>query len=109
VIPRLAAVGILTVYLLALAFAVKAAAKLPVERLAFWDRIAACETGSDWQMKGATYEGGVGFYVATWRWWASELGLLRRFPHAYLAPRLTQIRVAEYGLRNHDGYWGCNR
>jgi resuscitation-promoting factor RpfA len=109
VIPRLAAVGILTVYLVALAFAVKAAAKLPVDRLAFWDRIAQCETGGNWRMHGPVYSGGVGFYNGTWSWWARELGLARRYPFADWAPRLVQIRVAEYGYTRHNGFWGCDR
>jgi len=79
------------------------------DRIAFWDRIANCETGGNWRMRGSTYEGGVGFAVTTWRWWAGKLGLLARYPHAYLAPRLVQIRVAEYGLLTWHGYWGCNR
>jgi Iap family predicted aminopeptidase len=60
-------------------------------------------------MQGPTYEGGVGFYVGTWRWWAGELGLFRRYPHAYMAPARVQMTVAEYGLTRHRGYWGCNR
>lgn len=101
------AVALLAAYILTLAGAVKAHAKLPPATLAFWDRVARCETGGNWQMSGSTYEGGVGFYWATWRWWASELGLLERYPHAYMAPRTVQIRVAEYGLNTHRGYWGC--
>lgn len=77
----------------------------------FWDRVARCETGGNWRM-GATYrhpiyEGGVGFAVTTWRWWSSELGLARRYPHAFQAPRLVQIRVSDYGYRVYHGYWGC--
>jgi hypothetical protein len=92
-----------------LALAAPAQAKLSPDRIAFWDRIANCETGGNWRMSGSTYEGGVGFAGTTWRWWARELGLLARYPHANLAPRLVQIRVAEYGLTRYRGYWGCNR
>jgi hypothetical protein len=106
---RTVAYALLAAYMAALALAVKAHSKLPPATVAFWDRIARCETGGNWQMHGGSYEGGVGFYVTTWQWWARELGLLGRYPHANQAPRLVQIRVADYGLRAHRGYWGCNR
>jgi hypothetical protein len=73
----------------------------------FWDRVAQCETGGNWRMRGPTYSGGVGFYNPTWSSWAGELRLVARYPNAADAPRLVQIRVAEYGLTVHRGYWGC--
>jgi hypothetical protein len=73
----------------------------------YWDRLAWCETRGNWGMRGSTYEGGVGFAVTTWRWWASELGLLERYPHAWMAPRVVQVRVAAYGRNRHRGWWGC--
>jgi hypothetical protein len=108
-IARRLAVALLAAYLLVLALAVKAHAKLPPATVAFWDRIARCETGSDWQMSGSRYSGGVGFANSTWAWWARELGLIVRYPTADRAPRLVQMRVAEYGLVHYRGYWGCNR
>lgn len=79
----------------------------------FWDRVAACETGGRWDWgsrhrpaEGTTYEGGVGFYHGTWVAWAGAVRLLARYPHAYQAPRLVQIAVAQYGYA-HRGYWGC--
>jgi hypothetical protein len=104
---RSVALALLAAYMAALALAVKAHAKLPPATVAFWDRVAQCETGQNWQMRGSTYSGGLGFYNQTWSWWARELGLAQRFPTANLAPRLVQIRVAEWGLRQHRGYWGC--
>ena len=90
----------------------------------FWQRLATCETGHigqptdghprwNWgalhrHLEGKTYEGGVGFYWRTWNLWAGELGLLRLYPHAYLAPPPVQVRVAQYGFAR-GGYWGCNR
>jgi hypothetical protein len=53
------------------------------------------------------YEGRLGFAVVAWRVWAGELGLLKLYPHAYDAPALVQIKVADYGLKTHNGYWGC--
>jgi hypothetical protein len=84
-----------------------ASAKLRPDVVAYWDRIARCETGGNWQMRGSTYSGGVGFYNRTYEWWARELGLLSRYPSANMAPRLVQIRVADYGWRRYRGYWGC--
>src|SRR5215471_5704172 len=73
-----------------------AGAPLPHSTVAYWDRVAACETGGRWRGLGATYQGGLGIYAATWDWWAGELGLERRYPDAGDAPRLVQIRVADY-------------
>lgn len=87
--------------------AAASARTLTPQQVKYWTAIAACETGGNWAMSGSTYEGGVGFYVGTWRWWASELGLLGRYPHAYMAPRLVQMQVAQMGLERHNGYWGC--
>ena len=95
--------------IVALAVSPSAHGKLSPDRIAFWDRIARCETGGNWRMSGSIYSGGVGFANSTWRWWARELGLLSQFPNANLAPRMVQIRVAEYGLLRYHGYWGCNR
>lgn len=83
---------------------------------AFWYRVAVCETGSggvprwNWGAEhrpgeGSTYEGGLGFYWATYRTWAAHLGLLTRYPHAYDAPPAVQARVAAYGL-SVGGWWG---
>lgn len=90
-------------------------AKLPPDRVAFWARVAQCETGSRWDWgaqrrprEGSTYEGGLGFYWATWQAWARSLGVLAQYPHAYQAPPRVQMVVAEYGYRR-GGYWGCIR
>jgi hypothetical protein len=80
---------------------------LTTQQIRYWDAIARCETGGNWRMSGSSFEGGVGFAVSTWRWWASELGLAGRYPHAYMAPRLVQMQVAQMGLERHRGYWGC--
>jgi hypothetical protein len=85
----------------------KAEGSLPASTVEFWDAVARCETGSRWQGLGSTYQGGLGIYWSTWDWWAKELGLWSQFPDAGMAPRLVQIRVADYGRRVHRGYWGC--
>lgn len=106
---RSLAITLIVVYLLTLVCVTLARAKLTPQQIRFWTAVARCETGGNWRMTGPTYEGGVGFYVGTWRWWASELGLLRRYPHANQAPARVQMRVAQYGYTAHDGYWGCIR
>lgn len=58
-----------------------------------------------WTTRGSRYEGGVGFAVSTWSLWAGQLGIAGRYPHAWMAPPLVQIAVAEYGYQ-HRGYWG---
>lgn len=79
----------------------------------FWAALAKCETGGlwDWGSKrrpheGHLYEGGVGFYWASWRLWAAAVGVLGRYPHAYMAPPMVQVRVGRYGLAR-GGRWGC--
>ncbi|CAB4695113.1 MAG: hypothetical protein F2663_04810 [Actinobacteria bacterium] len=83
----------------------------------FWKRVAHCETGGKWnwgqfahsnhrrQLEGTSYEGGLGFYVGTWRTWARAVHVLTRYPHAYMAPPVIQVKVARYGLAR-GGYWG---
>lgn len=107
-IGRRPAIGLAVLLLLvALLVVANARPSLDPGRVAMWDRVARCETGGRWDWNSGTYQGGVGFYWRTWDWWARELGLWRRYPDAYLAPRMTQIRVADYGLRRYRGYWGC--
>lgn len=85
---------------------------------AFWDRVAQCETGGDWQwgsqFSSPIYEGGVGFATSTWAAWIRDpaapwhrLRPWRWFEHAFEAPRLWQIAVAQFGLTVRGGYWGC--
>ena len=83
----------------------------------FWKRVAQCETGGRWdwgalagtprarKAEGHLYEGGVGFYYATWMLWKAHVPVARRFQHAYQAPPWVQARVAAYGL-SVGGYWG---
>lgn len=88
----------------------------------FWWALGVCETGHigdpadgaprfDWgarhrNLEGSRYEGFVGFAASTWHSWAGSLGISSRYPHAYLAPPLVQVRVARYGLAR-GGNWGC--
>ena len=71
---------------------------------AVWDRIAACETGGDWSMRGSSYSGGVGFANSTW----NAFGGQEFASNAGLATREQQIIVAER-VRDYGGYtgWGC--
>jgi Transglycosylase-like domain len=91
---------------------------LSPQTVRYWTAIAKCETGGggppkwNWGSKhrpgeGSAFEGGLGFSADTWQRWAGELGLLRRYPHAYDAPRLVQIRAAVYGTKIHNARWGC--
>src|SRR5262245_48369798 len=84
----------------------------------YWTAVGSCETGAggppkwDWGSKrrpgeGPLYEGGLGISAAMWAQWAYELGRLNRYPHAYVAPALVQMRVAEYGVDAHGARWGC--
>jgi hypothetical protein len=83
-----------------------------------WTAVAACETGGggppkwNWGSKnrpgeGALFEGGVGFSAYMWKVWAGQIGILARYPHAYDAPPLVQMQVAEYGVETDQVTWGC--
>jgi membrane protein involved in colicin uptake len=73
-------------------------------RDAVWDRIAACETGGNWSMRGSSYSGGVGFANSTW----NAFGGREFASNAGLATREQQIIVAER-VYDYGGYsgWGC--
>ena len=84
----------------------------------YWTAVGSCETGAggppkwDWGSKhrpgeGLLFQGGLGFATTVWQIWAGELGLLKLYPHAFDAPALVQIRVAEYGMKTHAAHWGC--
>ena len=91
---------------------------LSAKVVAHWTAVAACETGGggppkwDWGSKhrpgeGTLFEGGVGFSAYMWKVWAGELGILKRYPHAYDAPPFVQMQVAEYGVETDHVTWGC--
>lgn len=71
-----------------------------------WDRIAQCETGGNWGMRGELFSGGLGFYNGTW----DAFGGRDFAPNAGLATREEQIIVAER-IRASVGIggWGCAR
>lgn len=83
---------------------VEAARAAKAERDSVWDRIAACETGGTWSMRGSSYSGGVGFANTTW----NAFGGQEFASNAGLATREQQIIVAER-VRDYGGYtgWGC--
>ena len=117
---RLAAILLVLVISASAAVTVHASASQPLspQAVRYWTAVASCETGSggppkwDWGSKhrpgeGTLFEGGVGFSATVWQIWAGELGLLKLYPHAYNAPALVQMRVAEYGRTVHKAQWGC--
>ncbi len=73
-------------------------------RDAVWDRLAQCETGGNWSMRGSRFSGGLGFYNGTW----NDFGGGDFASNAGLATRDQQIVVAER-VRARFGYtgWGC--
>ncbi len=106
---------------LATAASARAGGSTPLspQTIRYWTAIASCETGGggppkwDWGSKhrpgeGTVFEGGLGFAATVWQSWATELGLAKLYPHAYNAPPLVQMRVAEYGVKMHGARWGCS-
>lgn len=86
--------------------AAASAAKLARRTGVDWDSIAQCETGGNWQMRGSSYSGGVGFANTTWsgfggREFASNAGMASREEQIVVAERV----YARYGLSG----WGCRR
>jgi hypothetical protein len=91
---------------------------LTAKDVRYWTAVAACETGGggppkwDWGSKhrpgeGTLFQGGLGISALMWKTWGGELGLLAQYPHAYEAPPLVQMQVADYGVRVHHATWGC--
>lgn len=87
-----------------LAAQLQAAAQARAAEEAVWDRLAQCETGGNWNMRGARYSGGLGFYNGTW----DAFGGREFASNAGMATREQQITVAER-VRARYGYtgWGC--
>jgi len=87
----------------------------PMAPDSFWQTMARCETGNNWQNSGE-YAGGLGIYVGTWRQWGG-----REFaPTPDAATPAQQIivanRVSTQGWQRPDGRfeppvgfsgWGC--
>ena len=87
----------------------------PMAPDSFWQTMARCETGNNWQNSG-DYAGGLGIYVGTWRQWGG-----REFaPTPDQATPAQQIvianRVSTQGWQRPDGRfeppvgfsgWGC--
>jgi hypothetical protein len=84
--------------------AAAAAARVRRSRDAVWDRMAQCETGGNWSMRGSRFSGGLGFYNGTW----NDFGGRQFASNAGYATREQQIIVAER-VRARFGYtgWGC--
>ena len=45
------------------------------EAMAQWSRVAQCEEGGNWYVRGSVYSGGLGIRNDNWRLWAGRLGL----------------------------------
>jgi hypothetical protein len=74
----------------------------PIE---YWDRMAQCETGGNWQhFPYGTWTGGLGIYNQTWLGWGGG----EFAPTAGQASKEQQIIVAER-IAADVGYsaWGC--
>jgi hypothetical protein len=70
-----------------------------------WERIAACESGGNWQINtGNGYYGGLQFSATTWR----SAGGTKYAPLAHLASKDQQIEIADAWLAKTSwSQWGC--
>lgn len=89
----------------------------PIAPLSFWELIASCESGNNWQ-NGGQFSGGLGIFIGSWReFGGSEFG-----PTPDRASYLQQIeianRISTKGWNRPDGQfvkpvgftgWGCLR
>jgi len=70
-----------------------------------WERVAICEVGGNWSMRGPVYSG-IGFLNSTWR----AYGGTHFAPVAGMASKDEQILV---GMRINNGWvpdqYGCDR
>lgn len=92
-------------------------ALLDVPHDSYWDKVAQCETASDWQDRG-NFAGGLGIAYATWLGFGGE-EFGRRQWHATRAEQITVAnRIAIRGYMNSRGQftepvgfngWGCIR
>jgi hypothetical protein len=98
-VTRAAAVALLVAFVTAVAVAVGRAATP-----GYWDRLAWCEERGQWHQRGSFYVGGLGIYWANWERWSAAVGV---DGPAWAASREEQIRVARYGRRVDQAYWGC--
>lgn len=83
---------------------VSQASMFPIPLVSYWEKIAKCETDSNWEHKGGNgaghyYEGGLGIYDGTWdNWGGNDFG-----NHAYQATKEQQIivanRIALFGFK----------
>lgn len=92
-------------------------AELPVPNNRYWDKVAQCETSSNWKDKGK-WAGGLGIYIRTWNGFGGEEFASKQWK----ATRLEQIeianRIAIRGWLAPNGFfqepvgfngWGCIR
>jgi hypothetical protein len=54
----------------------------------FYDRLASCETGGNWQHSTRSYTGGLGIYRGTWQRWSNSSSAKGKTPEY-------QVRVAD--------------
>ena len=92
---------------------VSQASMFPIPLVSYWEKIAKCETNSNWQHKGSNgaghyFEGGLGIYDGTWDNWGGE----EFAEHGYEATKEQQIivanRIALFGyeeVRTRDADW----
>ena len=85
--------------------------------VSYWDKVAQCETKSDWSDRGF-YAGGLGIALSTWK----AFGGLQFAPKQYQATKQQQLIIANnialHGYQNPNGDdkqpvgftgWGCIR
>ena len=60
------------------------------EVIAAWNKVAWCETHSNWKHKGYLYEGGLGILAYNWKYY----GGTQYAPHAWQASPAEQIKIA---------------
>ena len=74
---------------------------IPPAIMAKWEKVAQCETGSNWHAKGPIYSGGLGFRYSSW----NGYGGLVFAPTAAEATPAEQVYVA-INIQKQNGFGG---
>lgn len=80
----------------------------------FYDSLAHCETGGNWQHSTRSYTGGLGIYRRTWQNWSNSSSAKGKPPEyqVYVADKIAFLGHMERGVFQYPiGVfgWGCVR
>ena len=75
----------------------------------YYDKLARCETGSNWRHSTKSYTGGLGIYRGTWRHWSGSPSALGKSPkyQVQVADNIAFLGYTKKGVYKPPvGPWG---